>query len=97
MKAGDLNSHFVGGGVYGFFDATYIEANVGLLLGNANQDKLRDNASDDEKKEIDGSGTILLRYAFINATSEQRKSWGSAMHLKFNEDLSIKWTDGKDL
>jgi hypothetical protein len=50
-----------------------------------------------EKKEIDGSGTILLRYAFINATSEQRKSWGQALRLKFNEDLTIKWTDGKDI
>jgi len=26
----------IGGGVYGFFDATYIEANVGVLFGNYN-------------------------------------------------------------
>jgi hypothetical protein len=56
-KAEDWNGHFVGGGVYGFFDATYIEANVGLLLGNANQDKLSDNASDDKKK---GSDVVAL-------------------------------------
>jgi hypothetical protein len=50
-----------------------------------------------EKKTIDGSGTILIRYAFINTTTERRKSWGSAMRLKFNDDLTIKWTDGKDI
>jgi hypothetical protein len=38
-KATDYNSTLVGGGFYGFFDATYIEANLGLLLGNENYDK----------------------------------------------------------
>ena len=49
------------------------------------------------EKTIDGSGTILVRYAFINTSAERRKSWGSSMRLKFNEDLTIKWADGKDI
>ena len=45
MKAEDANSHLIGGGIYAFFDATYVEANVGLLFGNANQDKKPDSSS----------------------------------------------------
>jgi hypothetical protein len=52
FKAEDWNGHFVGGGVYGFFDATYVEANIGLLLGNSNSDKTND-LSDDAKKGRD--------------------------------------------
>jgi hypothetical protein len=52
MEAADMNGHLVGGGIYAFFDATYVEANVGLLFGNANQDKT-DNQTDDEKKGMD--------------------------------------------
>ncbi|MDR2482338.1 MAG: porin family protein [Treponema sp.] len=52
LKAKDWNSHLVGGGFYLFFDATYVEANVGLLFGNANSDKT-DGMSDDQKKGMD--------------------------------------------
>ena len=51
-KAEDFNQHLIGGGIYAFFDATYVEANVGLLFGNANQDK-QDGFSDDAKKGMD--------------------------------------------
>lgn len=51
-SAADYNSHLTGGGFYTFFDATYVEANLGMLFGNANQDKL-DKLTDDEKKGFD--------------------------------------------
>lgn len=50
-KAEDWNEHLIGGGFYLFFDATYVEANVGLLLGNSNRDKQPDD--DDQKKGYD--------------------------------------------
>jgi hypothetical protein len=52
LEAADMNSHLVGGGIYVFFDATYVEANVGLLFGNANSDKT-DGMTDDQKKGMD--------------------------------------------
>ena len=60
-KAADSNMHFVGGGVYGFFDATYVEANVGLLFGNSNFDKL-DGASDETKKGMD---VVALKFGLF--------------------------------
>ena len=52
MKAEDANSHLIGGGIYAFFDATYVEANVGLMFGNANNDK-QEGFSDERKKGMD--------------------------------------------
>jgi hypothetical protein len=51
-KVPNLNSHLVGFGIYGFFDATYIEANLGLLFGNANADD-QSNSTTEFKKGID--------------------------------------------
>jgi hypothetical protein len=47
MKA--ANTHMIGGGIYALFDATYVEANAGVLFGNANNDK-QDNFDDKRKK-----------------------------------------------
>jgi hypothetical protein len=47
------NSHLIGGGIYAFLDITYLELNVGFLFGNTNNDKLRDGASDAEKRGTD--------------------------------------------
>jgi hypothetical protein len=58
LEAADWNSHLIGGGIYAFFDATYVEANVGLLFGNANADKT-DGMSDDQKKGMDVSALKL--------------------------------------
>jgi opacity protein-like surface antigen len=47
-KASDNNSTLIGAGFYGFFDATYIEANLGLLFGNEKNDK---TPSDEDMKK----------------------------------------------
>jgi hypothetical protein len=51
-SAADYNAHLTGGGFYAFFDATYVEANFGMLFGNANSDK-QDGMNDDQRKGMD--------------------------------------------
>ncbi|MDR0568642.1 MAG: hypothetical protein LBG87_05500 [Spirochaetaceae bacterium] len=53
----DMNQHLLGGGFYVYFDATYVEADVGLLFGNQNADK-QDNFTDVQKK---GFGVTALK------------------------------------
>jgi len=40
------NTHFIGGGAYGFFDATYVEANIGVLFGSWNADETKNKEND---------------------------------------------------
>lgn len=47
------NSHLVGGGVFAFFDVTYLEFNTGLLFGVFDQDKYPDGTPDDAKQDMD--------------------------------------------
>jgi hypothetical protein len=61
LKAEDYNAHFVGGGLFAFFDATYVEADVGLLFGNHNNDKTSD-MSDEQKKGLDITYLRLALY-----------------------------------
>jgi hypothetical protein len=51
-KAEKKNMQFMAGGFYGFFDATYVVANIGLAFDNTNNIK-QDNFSDALKKGID--------------------------------------------
>ncbi|MDR1576276.1 MAG: hypothetical protein LBS37_09760 [Treponema sp.] len=47
----DRNTHMLGGGIYAFFDLTYLEFNAGVLFGNFNWDNT-DDLSDEEKKGV---------------------------------------------
>ncbi|MDR2517430.1 MAG: hypothetical protein LBC88_08640 [Spirochaetaceae bacterium] len=52
-----------------------------------------------EKKEISGSGSILITYA-DNTTGgnlSKQKVWGSNSAIKFTSDLTIRWLDGTDI
>ena len=51
-KAEDMNQQSIAGGFYGFFDATYVVANIGLAFGNTNLIK-KDNLPDNMKQGID--------------------------------------------
>jgi hypothetical protein len=48
----DSNMHMLAGGIYAFFDLTYVEFNAGVLFGNYNMDNT-DDLSDEAKKGID--------------------------------------------
>jgi len=49
-KVSYYNSYLVGGGIYGFFDATYIEANLGVLLGGQKNEQYPPGSSTDDQK-----------------------------------------------
>jgi hypothetical protein len=103
MEAADMNSHLVGGGIYAFFDASYVEANVGLLFGNANQDKT-DGMSDDEKKGMDvtalklslfgkypidlGGFTLFPMLGIDGQINLDGKVWGETIPDDFKEDFN---------
>jgi len=50
--AESINSTLVGGGFYGFFDATFVELNVGLLFGKENLSKTPKEKFDNYDKGI---------------------------------------------
>jgi hypothetical protein len=65
-KSENNNKQFIAGGFYGFFDATYVLANVGLAFGNTNHVK-QDNFSDTQKKGIDYTALklgLFFKYPF---------------------------------
>jgi hypothetical protein len=49
----NYNKTLIGAGFYGFFDATYVEANLGVLFGNEKQDQYPADTHEDTKKGID--------------------------------------------
>jgi hypothetical protein len=65
-KAENRNEQTLAGGVYGFFDATYVVVNVGLAFGNTNNIK-QDNFTDSMKKGVDFTALklgIFVKYPF---------------------------------
>ena len=64
-KAEDDNGHLIGGGIYAFFDATYVEANVGLMFGNANADKEPDSPSSSSSYSDKGNDVTALKLSLF--------------------------------
>jgi len=61
LKASYFNNTLIGGGIYGFFDATYVEANLGLLFGNVKNDQYPSGLDGDAKDQTKGWDVTALK------------------------------------